>query len=78
MISYEASKWYVKIWRNRWYIYAIYLHIKSILKNILKIEVVADYLLDNSLDSEIKENILSDWKMIIRHVEVSKMYKFSK
>lgn len=78
MISYEASKWYVKIWRNRWYIYAIYLHIKSILKNILKIEIVADYLLDNSLDSEIKENILSDWKMIIRHVEVSKMYKFSK
>jgi len=41
MISYEASKWYVKLWRQRWYLYLMILHIKSYIDP----ELWMDYLL---------------------------------
>lgn len=73
MISYEASKWYVKLWRKRWYLYAIFLHIK----NYLKIVFILDILIDEELDDKSKKLLRLNWKEIIRHIELSKMYKFS-
>ena len=75
IISYESSKWYVKIWRCRWYLYAIFLH--SI--NYIDVELWIDYIFksfDNDLSIDEKK-LKSSWKEIKRHVELSKMYKFS-
>ena len=77
MISYESSSWYIKMWRQRWYLYAIFLHIKI----YIDVELWIDYILnqigvdveDEKKDKKIKYN----WSEIKRHVELSKMYKFS-
>ena len=74
MISYEGSKWYVKLWRQRWYAYAIFLH----LKNYMDVEIWIDYLLYKKLDNKEKKKLRTSWKQIKYHVDVSKMYKFSK
>lgn len=71
MISYESSNWYIKLWRKRWYIYAIFLF----LKNLLDIELILDFILSNEIEDEKK--IKSDWKEIKKHVELSKMCKYS-
>ena len=73
MISYEASKWYVKFWRQRWYLYAIFLHIKNYLNPMIGVEL----LLEGKLDDDTKKTMKLNWKDIKRHVELSKMYKFS-
>lgn len=73
MISYESSKWYVKIWRQRWYIYAIFLHIK----NLINIYILIDLLLEKKISGDEKDKLRSEWKYIIKHVELSKMNKFS-
>jgi len=79
MISYESSKWYVKAWRSRWYLYAVLLY----LKEFLKIELIIDFILsglllgDDLIEDEEEEKIRKSWKDIIRHVELSKMYKFT-
>jgi len=73
MISYEASKWYVKLWRTRWYLYAIILHAKSFIDP----ELWMDYLLKTPYEKDKIKKIKSDWIDIKRHVELSKMYKFS-
>ena len=73
MISYESSKWYVKLWRQRWYIYAIFLHIK----NFINIYIFIDLLLEKKISGDEKDNLRSEWKDIIKHVELSKMNKFS-
>lgn len=78
MISYEASKWYVKLWRQRWYVYAIFLHV---IRNYLKLSIFIDFIIDIIVnDDELidKEKIRENWKDIKKHVELSKMYKFSK
>lgn len=74
MISYEASKWYVKLWRQRWYLYAIFLH----LKNFIDVDLWVDYILNEGLDDESGKNLRLKWRDIKHHVELSKMYKFSK
>ena len=73
IISYEYSKWYVKIWRQRWYLYAIFLHIKNYLNPIVGIEL----LLGGELEDDTEKKMKTNWKDIKRHVELSKMYKFS-
>jgi len=73
MISYEGSKWYIKIWRHRWYLYAILLHFI----NFINIELWIDYLLNKKIDKKQVKNLRKNWKYIKRHVELSKMYKFS-
>lgn len=73
MISYESSKWYIKIWRHRWYIYATVLY----LEKILKIGLLTDYIIDAEIGDSEKEQLSSDWKLIKKHVELSKMCKFS-
>ena len=73
MISYESSKWYIKMWRTRWYLYAMLLHIKS----FINIELWIDFLLNSEIDDEEKETLKNNWKDIKKHVELSKMYKFS-
>jgi hypothetical protein len=70
-ISYEASKWYVKLWRHRWYLYAILLHIKI----YLKITLIIDYIAKDIENSD-KDEIRKNWKTLKKHVELSKMYKF--
>ena len=77
MISYEASKWYIKLWRQRWYIYAIFLHI---FKNYLKLDIIVDVALDIIVDEDElseQDKLRQKWRDIKRHVELSKMYKFS-
>lgn len=77
MISYEASKWYVKLWRHRWYIYAIYLHF---VRNYLKLSMLVDFVVDtivNGDDLIEKEKLRENWKDIKKSVELSKMHKFS-
>lgn len=73
MISYESSKWYIKLWRIRWYFYAIFLLIKCTVEPSLIIE----YMLNKKLNNESKQKIRANWRIIKRHVELSKMYKFS-
>ena len=73
MRSYESSKWYIKLWRKRWYLYAIFLHILQ----YFRIDLLLDFLLNHKLTDKDKNHIKSDWKEIKRHVELSKMYKFS-
>jgi hypothetical protein len=73
MISYESCKWYVKLWRKRWYLYAIFLHIK----NYINVELWIDYLLYQQLSDNEKKKLRISWREIKRHVELSKMYKFS-
>lgn len=76
-ISYEASKWYVKIWRSRWYVYAILLHV---IKNYLKLDIFIDFLIDVVVDEDEhseKESLRNEWRYIKRHVELTKMYKYT-
>lgn len=73
MISYESSKWYVKIWRTRWYLYAIFLHIK----NLLNVYILIDLLLYKKIDSDERKELRTQWKDIIKHVELSKMNKYT-
>lgn len=61
------------MWRKRWYLYAIYLHILQ----YFRIDLWVDFLLNQQLEDNDKKNIKSEWKEIKRHVELSKMYKFS-
>lgn len=73
MISYESSKWYVKIWRQRWYLYAIFLHIKSYINT----DIILDYIIDNDVSYEDYRKIKKQWLYIKRHVELTKMNKFT-
>ena len=73
IISYESSKWIVKLWRQRWYLYAIFLHVKNYLNPIIGVE----FLLGGKLDDDTAKKMKLNWKDIKRHVELGKMYKFS-
>jgi hypothetical protein len=73
MKSYESSNWFIKTWRKRWYIYAIFLHIK----NLLNIYILIDLLLYKKIDNSTREKLRKEWKYIIKHIELSKMYKYS-
>lgn len=73
MISYEASKWYIKVWRTRWYVYAIFLHLIS----FIDVKLWLDIILYQQLDDDDNKKLRSNWKEIKHHVELSKMYKFS-
>jgi hypothetical protein len=70
--SYEASKWYIKMWRKRWYLYGIFLYIKS----LMKINIILDYIIDEIEDKD-KNTMRSNWKYIKKHIELNKMYKYS-
>ena len=61
------------MWRKRWYIYAIYLH----LKNLLAIEIIIDLLFNNKLQNNDKKKLRKMWRYIIRHVELNKMCKLT-
>lgn len=71
--SYEASNWIIKIWRKRWYFYAILLYLKC----LIKINIIVDYMIDNELEDKKKENIRLTWKAIKKHVKLNKMHKYS-
>lgn len=73
MISYEASKWYIKIWRERWYLYAIFLYLKS----YLNVDMWVDYMIDEQFDNKTQKRLKSDWIEIKRHVELTKMSKYT-
>ena len=63
MISYESSKWYVKAWRSRWYLYAVLLY----LKEFLKIELIIDFILSGLLlgDDTEENRTFYHWKRLI-------------
>lgn len=70
--SFESSNWYIKIIRARWYIYALILYIKE----LLKVELWIEYILEGNLDKKQREKLRQDWKSIKRHVELTKMLKY--
>ena len=73
-ISYEASPWYVKVWRSRWYLYALFLQTL----NIMNVEIWVDFIYNgNSITDEDGKKLRSSWKEIKRHVELSKMHKYT-
>ena len=76
MISYESSKLYVKIWRHRWYFYAIFLYILDFIKNP-NINLILDYIIDDETDEEDRKKLRQTWKDIKKHVELTKMSKYS-
>jgi hypothetical protein len=71
--SYEASNWFIKMWRTRWYFYAIFLYLKC----LIKINIIVDYIIDNEFDNTDKDYMRSNWKTIKKHVELNKMHKYS-
>ena len=73
IMSYESSKWYIKLWRNRWYLYAIFLHFK----NFIDVQLWIDYLIQDHNISDDTKNLKTRWREIKNHIEISKMYKFS-
>lgn len=62
------------MWRTRWYLYAILLYVKE----YFHFEIFFDVLVNQQLDDDTKKELRTDWKDIKKHVELSKMYKFSK
>lgn len=72
-LSYESCEWYIKIWRTRWYLYAILLYIKEYINP----QIWVDMILEQDIDDDTEEEIRKSWKDIKKHVELSKMYKFS-
>lgn len=73
MKSYESSKWHIRLYRKRWYLYAIFLFIVE----TFKLSILVDYFLEKELDEKTTETIKSDWKEIKKHVELTKMNKYS-
>jgi hypothetical protein len=73
MISYESSKWYIKMWRKRWYLYAIFLHIKV----YMNIDIILNFVIDDYVDYEKNKKIRQNWKDIRKHVELTKMSKYT-
>ncbi len=73
MISYESSKWYIKIYRKRWYFFAIFLYLKC----YLNVDIWFNYLLDKKFDDKTKKILKIKWIEIKRHVELTKMSKYS-
>jgi hypothetical protein len=73
MISYESSNKIIRIWRGRWYLYAIFLY----LKNSINIDIITDYIVDDELEDDDKEKLRQDWKDIKKHVELTRMNKYS-
>lgn len=73
MISYEASKWYIKLWRMRWYFYAIYLLIKL----EFDASILIDLIIHSELDEKSDKKLNSNWKTIKKHIELCKMCKYS-
>jgi hypothetical protein len=73
MISYESSNKIIRIWRGRWYLYAIFLY----LKNSINIDIITDYLVDDELEDNDREKLRQDWKDIKKHVELTRMNKYS-
>lgn len=74
--SYESSNLYVKIWRTRWYLYAIFLHII----NYMNVTILIDFMLRNEISFLYKDDskkLKKNWILIKKHIEISKMYKFS-
>lgn len=73
MKSYESCNWVIKVWRSRWYLYAILLH----LKNLLVVNYFIELILNKKLEKKDKESLRDKWRYIIRHVELSKMCKYT-
>ena len=73
MISYEASKWYIRTWRKRWYLYAIFLHVR----NFLNVDIWVDLIINEEFDDDTRKKLRTEWKDIKRHIELTKMHKYS-
>lgn len=73
MKSYESCNWIIKQWRKRWYIYAIFLH----LKNLLKVYLLIEYILSGEIEKNSRKKLRTEWKYILRHVELNKMCKLT-
>ena len=77
MISYESCNWYTRLWRKRWYLYAIFLYIKTFINIDIIVDLVLDFLMEEDYSSKEKKKLKSSWKDIKKHIELSKMFKFS-
>ncbi len=72
MISYESSKWYIKILRKRWYFYVPFLFLKI---NLLQEDTID--MLIYGIGSSDRKKLINSWFEIKKHIELSKMHKYS-
>lgn len=73
MLSYESSKWYVKIWRKRWYFIIPFLFIKI---NFIRIDYF-DWLVEGELSGESEDKLWNSLGDIKRHIDLTKLKKYS-
>lgn len=71
MNSYESSKWYIKIWRKRWYFYIPFLFIKLKLLKFRFLGLLIEY--PSKSD---RKDLINSWFDIKKHIELTKMYKY--
>jgi len=72
MVSYESSKWYVKLFRKRWYLYIPFLFIK---RNLFKHRTV-DVIIEG-IGKEERKTLINSWFNIKKHIELTKLHKYS-
>jgi len=73
MKSYESSKYYIKLWRKRWYLYIPVLFIQ---RNLFK-EKTIDMILDGGIGRTDRKNLINSWFDIKKHIDLTKLQKYS-
>lgn len=73
MKSYESCKWYEKIWRKRWYFLIPFLYLKV---NIFKISYV-DWIIEGEPTGEDDDRLWNTFWDIKRHLDLTKLHKYS-
>lgn len=68
--SYESCKWYVKIWRSRWYFIIPFIFIKRNFK-------ISYLFFIYQPDSTEREKSINSWFDIKKHIELCKLHKYS-
>jgi hypothetical protein len=77
MNSYESSKWQIKLWRKRWYLYATFLFFLKYVDIELCVDLWVEYLFSESISDKKKLKLRKNWNDIKRHVELTKMCKYT-
>lgn len=72
MKSYEASKWYVKLWRKRWYFLIPFIFFKRNLLNTKLIEMIFE-----GATKDDRAKMINSWFDIKKSIELTKMHKYS-
>jgi hypothetical protein len=72
MKCYESSKWYVRIWRKRWYFIIPCIFIKRNIWHPRTLNMIIEQ--PNKHDRKI---LINSWFEIKKHIELTKLQRFS-